>query len=280
MPLLTRRELRAVGITDRRIAEAVASGELTRLRGGIYADSATDHDLMAAVRCGGRLACASELRRRGVWILDERVHVHFTDRPRRGAPVVRHWRGLIEPPTVGSVSAVDELVEAMACLERPAALAAVDSALHLGVVARSRLDGLELPAKARLVLDLADGRAESGLESLARLIAHDLGMRARPQVVFEGIGRVDLLVHGAVVIEADGDQYHSDLAARRRDRRRDAQLAALGFPVLRFGYDQLVGSPGEVARALIRTVSGHRGVKNPGSVVQIAMKRAHKLGWA
>jgi very-short-patch-repair endonuclease len=104
-------------------------------------------------------------------------------------------------------------------------------------------------------------------------------MVTRSQVTFPGIGRVDLLVQGCVVVEADGDEFHSDVQARRRDRRRDAMLAAIDRPVLRFGYDQLVGRPDEVARALIRTVGGHRGVKNPGSLIRIATNRARKLGW-
>jgi very-short-patch-repair endonuclease len=278
--LITRRQLRDSGITDRQIAAAVAEGTLTRVRRGLFADALVPVDLRTALAAGGRLACASELRRLGVWVLDDRIHVHFEQSPARLRHGVRHWRQLIDPPGIGSVSPLDAAFEALECLERRAALAALDSALHLGIVTALQVADLPLTRRARRIAELADGRAESGLESLARLLAIDLGLTTRSQVEFDGIGRVDLVVQGAIVIEADGDEFHSNAVARRRDRRRDAQLAAIGRPVLRFGYEQLVGRPGEVARAIIRTVAGHRAVKNSREVADRALRRAKKRGWA
>ena len=56
---------------------------------------------------------------------------------------------------------------------------------------------------------------------------------------------MDLLV-GRVVIELDGFAYHSDRADYRRDRRRTNALTALGYRVLRFSWEDVVGDAGSV----------------------------------
>lgn len=46
-----------------------------------------------------------------------------------------------------------------------------------------------------------------------------------------------------IAIELDGAAYHSGELAERRDRRRDDQLGALGWNVLRFGWDDVTRRP-------------------------------------
>jgi very-short-patch-repair endonuclease len=46
-----------------------------------------------------------------------------------------------------------------------------------------------------------------------------------------------------LVIEVDGFRFHSSRGAFERDRRRDAELAALGFRVLRVTWRQIVDRP-------------------------------------
>jgi len=48
--------------------------------------------------------------------------------------------------------------------------------------------------------------------------------------------RVDLLVLGRLVVEADGAQFHDP----EEDALRDALLARLGYRVIRFTYDEIV----------------------------------------
>ncbi|WP_162850834.1 endonuclease domain-containing protein [Amnibacterium kyonggiense] len=48
--------------------------------------------------------------------------------------------------------------------------------------------------------------------------------------------RVDFLVRGRLVVEADGAAFHDS----EQDRIRDAELRALGYVVLRFGYDRIL----------------------------------------
>jgi len=54
---------------------------------------------------------------------------------------------------------------------------------------------------------------------------------------------VDLVVEGSLVVELDGRAYHADERAFAEDRRRDRKLAALGYTVLRFTYDDVVKHP-------------------------------------
>jgi very-short-patch-repair endonuclease len=72
----------------------------------------------------------------------------------------------------------------------------------------------------------------------------------RTQPSFDGVGDVDLLVEGWVVIECDGYEYHSGRAEFAKDRRRDRILHAGGLVVLRFTYVDIVTDPGCVVRAV------------------------------
>lgn len=273
-----RAELVAAGMTDRGIVRAVDAGDLIRLREGVYCTPGLAAEVRCAVGVGGRLACVSELRRRGVWVVASPVHVHLTRPVTGGSGEVHHFNRLVRPPSPGSVDITDALLQATKCLPRHHAIAAIDSARHLHIVGRQELSFLASRSRrAEQYIAESDPAAESGLETIARVIARDLGLRVRSQVAFEGIGRVDLLIEDAVVVEADGDAFHTDVSARRRDRRRDAALTARGHPVLRFGFDQLVGAQDQVAGAMIRAVRLHRGVKGGGRIALRAQNLAGKL---
>lgn len=280
----TRAELIAHGMSDRRIRRAVDSGELVRLRPGHYADSSVDGRARLAVAAGGRLACLAELRHRGVWVLDsDQLHIHVprtASRLRAGDGRV-HWRALADPghALAGHVSIVDALIQAHSCLDCYAWIASVDSALHLGAVGPSDLPliAAAVPRRSRRLLALVDRRAESGLESIVRLIALDLGLRVRSQVRFAGVGRVDLVIEDWVVVETDGSAFH-DVALSARDRGRDARLVAIGRTVLRPGYSLVVHDRAAVARQLIGAVASHRRVKDAGRIAARARRRLGSLG--
>ncbi|WP_061962709.1 endonuclease domain-containing protein [Demequina aurantiaca] len=56
--------------------------------------------------------------------------------------------------------------------------------------------------------------------------------------------RVDMLHRKAqLVIELDGDAYHSTRTDREADRDRQNALVASGFTVLRFGWHDIVDHP-------------------------------------
>jgi very-short-patch-repair endonuclease len=57
-----------------------------------------------------------------------------------------------------------------------------------------------------------------------------------------------------LVVEVDGFAHHSDRKAFERDRRRDADLIAAGYRVIRITWRQLVSEPEAVAVRLARAL--------------------------
>lgn len=93
-----------------------------------------------------------------------------------------------------------------------------------------------LRAGQRRLVDLARPDADSGLESILRLRLSRLGIRLECQVRIPGVGIVDFLLDGRIILETDGRANHDGLVMRHKDLRRDALAAARGFETLRFDY--------------------------------------------
>ena len=127
------------------------------------------------------------------------------------------------------------------CQPKRDAVASLDSALNRGVVSPSLLEPMlaQLPQVYAGLLQLVDGRAESGLETHVRLMLRSVGIHARVQVRIDGVGRVDILVGDRLVIETDGRVWHSDARSFAEDKRRDLALAERGYLVLRVSYAQV-----------------------------------------
>jgi very-short-patch-repair endonuclease len=283
MENITRAALIAQGVTDRQIRVAVACGDLLRLRPGHYARPTVSAPVGAAVSAGGRLACVSELRHLGVWVLDSnRLHIHVSPGasrlPKTGSRV--HWSPLVAPgaATSSQVGTVDALVQAHGCLGRFAWMASVDSALRLGSIRRSDIAVIRaaISREDRRLLSLVDPRSASGLETIVRMIALELGFRVRVQVEFSGVGVVDLVIEDWVVVETDGTTFHGE-SLGPRDRRRDSLLTGMGRSVLRPGYSLIVFDRITVARQLIGAVQSHRRVKDAGRIAARARRRLDRV---
>lgn len=140
--------------------------------------------------------------------------------------------------------------------DRLVGVAALDCALRRRLVRPEDLPSLRAGCAGRPgsrstvdVWALADGRAESVLESRARVRCVDGGVPPEhlQLEVRDGVGvlraRVDLAWtsrrargRGLLVVEADGVAVHGSPDALHRDRERSNTLAALGHDVLRFTY--------------------------------------------
>lgn len=101
---------------------------------------------------------------------------------------------------------------------------------------------------------MADARAESPLESLARLELVEGGLAVQPQVHIRGVGRVDMVVEGKLVVETDGREFHDTDDAFARDRKRDRALHGMGLVVLRFTRTDVVSAPGLVLADTLRAL--------------------------
>lgn len=174
-------------------------------------------------------------------------------RPAHRKDVVLHWSPLRgEGATLGCVPLFDAVAQAVRCQSARAAVATIDSVLHLGLMSwaevRSVFDAL--PARYRVILRLADGIAESGPETLLRLLLRRAGLRYEAQVRIPGVGRVDFVVEGRLIIECDSKAHHEGWEKQRRDRKRDLAAAALGYATLRPLAEDIMYRPEEVRAAM------------------------------
>ena len=261
-------ELRADGLTRRGIRDNIDSGRLFHARRDHYVDGTASDAIKSAVRIGGHLDCVSLMRELGVFVLVQSsvVHVqiqygrHWLRSPRSRstrlrdshARVVTHWRAdaVDEHSTIATLPRA--VAQAVLCQHPRAAIATMDSALHLGVIREADLDEVFrcLPDRLQKLRKFVDGRAESGPETLARLLLRTLGCSIELQVEIEGVGRVDLLVDGWIIVECDSRAFHGGWEQQAKDRMRDLAAAAQGYATLRPTASQLVNSPQRLTNAV------------------------------
>ena len=120
------------------------------------------------------------------------------------------------------------------------------------MITEDDLDALfgRLPRRLQRLRRLLDGRAESGAETLARLLVRALGRRVEVQKVIAGVGRVDLVVDGWLVIECDSREFHGGWERQEADRLRDLMLAALGYTTIRPTARMIFDEPEVLLRAV------------------------------
>lgn len=252
--------IRSDGLSQDAIERATRRGVVLRLRRGWYALPEGDEKARRLVSLGARLGCVSALAACGVWtVATSTRHVEVprgTRIPRAGLTV--HWcdtRGALPFET----DPVTALGRAMRCLPRDEAVVALDSALNRGLLSESTARWLAAGSRrAERVVAACDPAAESGLESLARLRLRSRGIQVRSQVPIHDVGRVDLLLGDRLVLELDGEMWHSSPASVRRDRQRDRKLAVEGYLVLRFGYDDLMHRWAEAEEQILALIRARR----------------------
>jgi very-short-patch-repair endonuclease len=280
--IATRHELIACGVTGRALASAVKTGRLARVRRDRYALPGSDRHLIEAVRVGGLFACTSALADIGVFAFDNRVtHVHLeraASRPRdphngrlRLARSGRrdievHWTRLIDPTaaTRERVGLVDALVQSASCQDPRHTIASIDNALHQGLIGESEISMIfdALPTNRQYLRGLLDARAESGQESVLRLLLQHAGLRFEVQVHIPGVGRVDFLVEGILILEADSRLAHDGWDAHVRDATRDITSGQLGYLTLRPLYEHTMHQPELVLAAIRGVLDSGRALKS------------------
>ena len=238
--------LQQLGFSRRALSRLVQRGEIQRIRDGVFAVAGLSGEVRAATAHGGALTCASALQMLGVWVLHVTAVPHVWlggdhhRHPHDGCVCVSHfYRGR---PPLGCVDIETALRHFLRCAGDEAFFAAYESALRLGLLAKSAQLRLRaaLPASARWLVDIARTDADSGLESLLRLRLHLLGLQLDCQVRIEGVGKVDFVIGGRLILEADGKENHDGETRRHKDLVRDAAASRLGFETLRFDYAQIV----------------------------------------
>jgi Protein of unknown function (DUF559) len=214
-----------------------------------------------AARVGGRVAAASATRLHGLWeppphplyvevghsashLRDPDVASRSLDPLRTDVTILWSRERRLLPESLGLTPLLETLRQVIAIEPETIAVAVIDSALRRTPVQRFDLEelALTLPTNLRGPIALADGRPETGSESVLRVALGQNGVVARPQVPvpFTDLDRLDLLVGDRLVVECQSKEHHANPNAMEKDLARFADLTALGFVVLQFGYNQIL----------------------------------------
>jgi hypothetical protein len=248
----------------------VQKGGLVRVWYGVHA--AADPDLIGRLAAlylfmGQRVvACMGTAAALHGFDLENTCAVHVLDpgvrmRPtvglmvhqRTGAPLQRVAGRLATAPAWTAVEVARQL-------RRPRALTASDAALHSLVCTRAELESAVRAQKGRRgivqvreLVQYADGRAESGMESEARLVMIDFGL-PRPELQYEIHGR-----HGElwrvdfawpdqrVAAEYDSIDWHVGKAEMLSDKKRFAGVQELAWTVIPIVVDDVRRQPRRLA---------------------------------
>jgi very-short-patch-repair endonuclease/predicted transcriptional regulator of viral defense system len=267
--VLTARALLEAGLSHDGIAHRVAHGWLIRRYHGVFLvgpvagtlaeemaavqaigeDSGLSHDAAGAlwriratvagpidVSVAGRHARSrAGIRVHNVRTLELTTH--------RGIPVTTPARTLLDlAATVGA----DDLARAV---EQARVLRLTsDTDLRALLAAHPRAAGTRA---LRRVLDVDPRMTRSEAERLLLELIRRAGL-PQPETNVRVLGReVDALWRkGRLIVEVDGFDAHGTRMAFERDRRRDAELVAAGYRVIRITWRQLIGEPEAVLARL------------------------------
>ena len=265
----TTEDLRRAGRTKRETALLVDAGRLRPVRIGLYAEPDAPVELVRAARTGGAATATTAGEALGLWTPpDDRLQIAVPSGATRlrdpddatlmlqgDEAVCVHWTARMPSPRmlIDRIAPLLLVLEhAVRCLRPEYAVSLIDSALHERKLQPSQLALLAaaLPAHLRPIVAAVDGRADAGLESVVRYLLRALGLDVVVHPILDGIGEVDLLVAGRLIIETDGKRYHTAEQAFQNDRRRDREAALRGYRVLRLTYQQVVEEWPTTVRAI------------------------------
>ena len=256
----------------------VRTGELVRVCHGVYASSPPDVagrlaalDLMvgmSVVPCLGTAAAlhgfATERDSR-LHVLDPGIRMRPTANvmvhQRTGALLSRVQGRLVTAPAWTAV-------EVARTLRRPRALATLDAALHAGACTVADLEGAVREQKGRRgivcvreMLVHADGRAESPMESEARLVFMDHGLPL-PELQYEivdhcgDLWRVDFAwLDAKVVAEYDSMEWHANPEIWKRDRLKVERLKDCGWTTVPMVVDDVRVHPYDLVSLVERLLT-------------------------
>lgn len=271
-------ELASTSAQRRALQRSAALGEIRRLRRGVSAAGDAHPDITAAAIVGGRVGGVSALAFHGLWVppgLATDLHVEVGDEVEArsidgaGRAVVVHWIASGARPRFGVAPLEDVLRRVVGELDLPQAVGVLDSAFRATPLTPT---GLQIvsnswPSRSREAVALADERAESGTESVLRVLLRRAGIRVVPQAPLPtgDHHRADLLIGDRLVIECDSEAHHTEPGSRRRDLLLDETLVALGYLVVRLDYGQVFGDLAGVIRTVAAIVArGDHMSRRPG----------------
>lgn len=262
--VFTRSDLVRTGMTGRLIAESVERGDLVHVRRDRYALASTHRDIVRAVRIGGRVSCLSLLVLLGVFVFRCReLHVLVTPgssrlRVTKDVKAVLHWKVLTSVrDSLHAAPLIDAVAHSVLCQAPREALATLDSVVHHGLLTLDELATMfaALPLRFRPLLVLVDPSADSGPETFMRLMLRTMGVAYETQVYLDGVGYVDFVVDGWLIIECDSKEFHEGWEKQVQDRGRDLAAARLGYVTVRPLAKDILNDQASVRQALEQIIA-------------------------
>jgi len=263
--LATTAELLTV-MTRQQLDGQVRKGGLVRIWRGVY--SSTEPDLLTQLRALDLLigehavACMNTAADLYGFGLESSNSVHVLDpgfRLRSTAGLVVHQRKGAPLQLISSRRATSPAwtaVEMARVVRRPRALAVLDAALQSGWSSPADLAeavenqrGRRGIVKVRNLLPFVDGRAESAMESEARLVMLDHGL-PRPELQYLIRGRADerwrvdfAWPDARLAAEYDSVEWHAGRMEMLRDKARFAGVQDAGWIVIPIVADDVRRTP-------------------------------------
>ena len=294
---MTTSELAAAGFSDARIRTLTRCGDLFRVGRGVYANGSRARELLAFADGKRLLHLGAAVAVRGpdtVVSHESAAYLHSLDLlatpdvatltcpPGRGwnaGPGVR-LHGMTLPSAQVTTKAwlpvttpARTVVDLARTLSFRAGVVTADSALYHKLVTKAELEQVLTDCRgwpgsrhAAAVIEFADGRAESPLESIARVAFDHCGLPPPELQVWLGgtsepVGRVDFYwKQYRTIAEVDGALKYADPDRARAQLRRDSRLRDDGFEVVHFTWQQITQAP-ELVAASIRKAF-RRGARN------------------
>jgi Transcriptional regulator, AbiEi antitoxin/Protein of unknown function (DUF559) len=274
---------RAQGISDSQLRSLERAGHLVRMRRGVYASRSAVQWAEADQRRAHVLrifAVRATVGRWGIASFHSAAVLHGLallktppkERVTLTVPLARRWERaqpadvvfhasdlppehvtrLYNLPVTTAGRTVVDLARTLPFMD---AVVVADSALHDEKATRPELHqilkacaGWPGARRARRVIDFADERAESPLESAARVVFDQYGLdQPELQATIHGRAfafRVDFRWRGQPVIaEADGLVKYNDRKDLLAERERDHLLREAGYTVVHFTWRELFQTP-------------------------------------
>ena len=236
------------------VDDAVYGHDELRLWGAIVAlRGVEDIERIIAGQRGAVVTCLSAAHLHGIPVVGRRPAVVHLAVPRartslRGGPatpgiVVHRESGPIAAdaarPWLADVATT--VSRMLLCCDEQQSVVALDHVLNRKLLTRDQVRApLRGPGavRARRAIARSNARARSILETLARLQLEDAGITVEVGVEIQGVGEVDLVVAGLIVVELDGATHGAE-RQWQTDRERDLRLIEQGFLVIRITSHQL-----------------------------------------
>jgi hypothetical protein len=252
--IVTSRQLRALGITERAIEYRLRVGRLHRIHRGVYGVGHRNPSeltlFIAAVAAIGPHAVLSHRAAGALWGLTRRgpaIDVATQRSVKRRNGIRLHVPRELPPEDVTRHHGIPVTTPArtLADLARVLPTRQLERAIHEAEVQRLVTHD-ELKARAALYPLVADGPAptRSDLEdaTLALLRRHDFP-RPTTNTTLPDLPRwleVDFhFPNTRLVIEADGGRFHHTRWRQQQDARKQALLEAAGYRVIRVTWEQV-----------------------------------------